>query len=136
MKYEKKVTVGAFLKKGEDFKEHDILEVANEGKPVPGKFGTQNVFLVKLPDGRDGNVAFNQTTINNLIDGYGADSINWIGKKVKVWKILSNVQGKMTNVYYFMHPDTILEESSGSFIIPGITDQKEAGDVDVADIPF
>jgi hypothetical protein len=119
-KYVKKISVGAFLKKGEDIKENDIVEIANEGRPVEGQFGTQDVFMVKV-NGKEGNVSFNQTTINNLIDGYGEDSIDWIGKKAKVWAILSNVQGKMKKVYYFLHPDTELDEKTGQFIVPGKT---------------
>ena len=142
MKYIKKISVGAFLKKGIDFKENDLIEIANEGKPVEGQFGTQDVFMVKLADGREGNISFNQTTMNNLIDGYSENSINWIGKKAKVWTILSNVQGKMIKVYYFLHPDTILDETTGQFVIPGKskTDDipviEDGSDINPKDIPF
>lgn len=118
MKYQKKISVGAWLKPVDDFNEDDFVEIANEGKQVPSDFGTQNAFLIKTEDGKEGNVGFNQTTINNLVDGYGEDSINWIGKKVKVWRILQNVQGKMKKVNYFLHPDTVLDEATQSFIIP------------------
>lgn len=114
--YEKRVSVGAFLKKGEDIKDGDIIEIANEGKQTEGQYGLQDIFLIKTKD-KEGNVSFNQTTINNLIDGYGKDSVKWIGKKAKVWAILSNVQGKMIKVYYFLHPDTILDEASGEFFL-------------------
>jgi len=117
--YKKREPVGQFLKKGVDFKENDIIEIASEGKQIEGQYGTQDVFMIKLSDGIEGNVSFNQTTINNLIDGYGENSVNWIGKKVKVWAILSNVQGKMIKVYYFLHPNTELNEETGQFIIPG-----------------
>lgn len=117
MKYTKKVSVGAFLKKGEDFKDGDIAEIANEGKQIEGQFGMQDIFLIKVND-KEGNVGFNQTSINNLIDGYGDDSINWIGKKVKIHAILSNVQGKMIKVYYFLHPEAILDETTGQFVLP------------------
>jgi len=117
--YKKRESVGQFLKKGVDFKENDIIEIASEGKQIEGQYGTQDVFMIKLSDGIEGNVSFNQTTINNLIDGYGENSVNWIGKKVKVWAILSNVQGKMIKVYYFLHPNTELNEETGQFIIPG-----------------
>lgn len=120
MKYTKKVSVGAFLKKGVDIKENDIIEIASEGREVPGEYGIQNVFLVKTASGTEGNVGFNQTTINNLIDGYGEDSIQWIGKKVKVWAIMSNVQGKMKKVYYFLHPDTQLNEETGEFVLKNV----------------
>ena len=128
MIYTKKVSIGAFLKKGVDFKDGDFITIANEGKQIEGQYGTQDVFLVKLADGREGNVGFNQTTINNLIDGYGKDSVKWIGKQVKVWAILSNVQGKMIKVYYFLCPETILDEVSGEFILPrGEQDEPEQG---------
>ena len=122
--YKKHISVGAFLKKGEDYKDGDIVEIANEGKAVEGKYGTQDVFLIKLADNRDGNANFNQTSINSLIDGYGEDSLNWIGKKAKVMAILSNVQGKMTKVYYFLHPEAELDEATGQFILKG---KKRAG---------
>jgi hypothetical protein len=119
--YQKKVSVGNFLKKGEDYKDGDKITIANEGKQIEGKFGTQDVFMIKTADGKEGNANFNQTTLNCLIDGYGADSINWIGKTAKVMAILSNVQGKMTKVYYFLHPEAELNEKTGQFIVPGKT---------------
>lgn len=137
--YKKHVTVGAFLKKGEDYKDGDVVTIGNEGKPVEGKFGTQDVFLIKLADGREGNANFNQTSINCLIDGYGEDSLNWIGKQAKVAAILSNVQGKMTKVYYFLHPEAELDEKTGQFIVKGKTDDIpviEDEGTDPKDIPF
>lgn len=115
--YTKQVSVGSFLEKGNDIKDGDIVEIASEGKAVEGKFGMQNLFLVKTSVGKEGNVAFNQTTINACIDAFGADSKNWIGKSVKTWAILSNVQGKMIKVYYFTHPGAILDEEGG-FTLP------------------
>lgn len=130
--YQKKISVGQFLKKGEDYKNDDVIEIASEGKPVEGDYGVRQVFMIKLADGREGNVNFNQTTINNLVDGYGSDSLKWIGQKAKVWAILSNVQGKMIKVYYFLHPDTVLDEASGEFMLPG----KEADEINKENIPF
>lgn len=108
--------MGEFLKKGEDFKENDILEIASEGKQSEGKYGTQDIFLMKAGE-KEGNVAFNQTSINNMIDAYGEDSKNWIGKQVKVWGILSNVSGNMIKVYYFSHPEATIDEE-GKFVLP------------------
>ena len=137
MKYQKRVSVGAFLKKGEDFKDGDIVVIANEGKQAEGQFGTQDLFLIKTKDGKEGNVSFNQTSINNLIDGYGDDSINWIGKEAKVHAILSNVQGKMIKVYYFLHPESVLDETTGQFVLPNDKkENEEESPVNVKDIPF
>ena len=116
-KYTKKVSVGAFLKKGEDIKDGELVEVANEGVEVEGKFGTQNIFLVKTDDGKEGNVSFNQTSINGMIDIFGEDSLKWIGKQVKAHKIKQNVAGKFVDVWYFAHPDAELTESG--FVLVG-----------------
>lgn len=145
--YKKRETIGNFLKKGVDFKENDLVEIANEGKKDEGKYGTQDVFLIKTTEGKEGNVSFNQTTINNLIDAYGEDSLKWIGEKVKVWGILQNVQGKMVKVYYFLHPQTELNEESGTFVLPfqqtaKVTPEEipiieeEEGGIKTEEIPF
>lgn len=137
--YTKRVSVGSFLKKGEDIKDKDIVEIANEGKEVEGQFGIQNLFLIKTSDGKEGNVSFNQTTLNCLIDAYGEDSKNWIGKKALTWAILSNVQGKMVKVYYFTHPSAELDED-GQFTLPkvpkGTLKQGDPGFVSAEEIPF
>lgn len=114
--YNKKVSVGAFLKKGADFKDGDMVEIANEGVQMEGQFGTQDIFLIKLESGSEGNVGFNQTTLNGLIDAYGKEATNWIGKIVKVVKVKQNVAGKFMDVYYFAHPDAELTENG--FILP------------------
>lgn len=133
MKFVKKVSVGAFFKKGEDYKDGDLVTIANEGKEIEGKFGTQNIFMIKLPDGREGNASFNSTTINNLVDAYGEESIKWIGKQVKVTTMRQNVQGKIINIYYFFTPNTEFDETTGQFVIKEkkeITDEQIQENVD------
>jgi hypothetical protein len=111
MKYTKRTSVGSFLKKDEDIKNGDIVEIASEGKQVEGTYGMQDIFLVKTKDGNEGNINFNQTTINGLIDAYGDDSVNWIGKEVKATKIKQNVAGKFLDVWYFSHPEAELTDN-------------------------
>ena len=119
--------MGAFLKKGEDFKQGDLIEIMDEGKQVEGQYGTQDIFLVKVYDkitgSKEGSVSFNSTSINTLIDAFGENSKNWIGKKVKVWAIMSNVQGKMIPVYYYSHPDATLNDK-GIFELSGEGDEE------------
>lgn len=116
--YKKTVRTGKFAKPGEDFKEGDRLVVLNEGVATEGTFGPQDVFKVRVPAGEEMSLAFNKTTINNLIDAFGNDSAGWIGKEVKVWRILQNVQGKMVRVTYLSHPDADIDDD-GNFYIPG-----------------
>lgn len=132
--------MGAFLKKGIDFKEGEIIEIANEGKKIEGQFGTQDIFLVKLTNGKEGNVSINQTSVNSFIDAWGEDSINWIGKKVKTWKIKQNVAGKFLDVWYFSHPEAELTEVGFVLKDKEIKNNEipviEEEDIDVKDIPF
>ena len=115
--YKRQTSVGSFLKKGEDIKNGDVITIANEGKKSEGQYGEQDIFLIKLKNGEEGNVAFNQTSLNTLIEGYGEDSINWIGKEAKVMMIKMSVSGKIRDVYYFLHPDSKLDDETGEFIL-------------------
>ncbi len=119
--FTKKVSVGKWAKKGEDFKDKDILVIASEGQQIQGTYGVQNVFLVKCLNGNEGNLSFNQTSINNMIDAFGEDSLQWVGKKAKVWLIMQSVQGKMQRVPYLTHPDAEIVEDGAGFRweIPG-----------------
>ena len=105
------MSVGAFAKKKVDINNLDVITIANEGKKVEGQFGEQDVFLVKLVNGEEKNINVNQTSLNGLIDVFGDDSLNWIGKQVKVWLIKQNVAGKFVDVLYISHPDADLTES-------------------------
>lgn len=117
MQFTKRISVGAFLKKGVDVKDGDLVTITNEGKQIEGQFGTQDVFMVKLQDGsKEGNLALNTTSINNLIDAFGTESRNWVGKQVKIWIIRSNVGGKIMPVLYVSHPNADLDDN-GQFVL-------------------
>lgn len=143
----KQVSVGSFLEKGTDIKDGDIVQIASEGKETEGKYGIQHLFMLKArvlneegkQEIKEGNIAFNQTTLNALVDAYGEDSLQWVGKEAKVWAILSNVQGKMVKVYYFTHPQATLD-ALGDFEIPNSVEvpQKTESDdeIKIEDIPF
>lgn len=109
MKVQKKNTQQHnYLKKGEHIKDGDILEIKNEGEIVPGDFGDSHVFEVKAPTA-EGHVSFNQTSINNLIDAYGDDTANWVGKQAKAWVNRENVSGQFRNILYLTAPNQDLE---------------------------
>lgn len=120
--YKKTVRVGQFAKKNEDYKDGDRVIILNEGVKTEGTFGSQDVFSVRVPNGAERSMSFNKTSINNMIDAFGEDSAGWVGKEVKVWLILQNVQGKMVRVTYLSHPDADVDEE-GNFVIDGA--QKE-----------
>jgi hypothetical protein len=101
---------GKYVKKGEDIKNQDIIKILDEGQKAPGKFGDQDVFTVQTDKG-EFLIGMNQTSINNMIDVFGPDSKNWVGKKVKVWLIQDFKEGKLIWKLYLTHPDQILGQS-------------------------
>ncbi len=124
-KFTKKVSVGAFAKKGVDLKNNDSITIANEGKKLEGQFGPQDIFLIKLSNGEEKNISVNQTSINGLVDAFGDDSVKWIGKEVKVWLIKQNVAGKFVDVLYISHPEADLTQDG--FVLPtkgGMTEEE------------
>lgn len=143
MKYTKTVRTGKFAKAGEDYKEGDLVTVLSEGVKTEGQFGMEDVFRVRMVNGNELTMRFNKTSINNMIDAFGDESKQWVGKEVKVWRILQNVQGKMLRVTYLSHPEADIDEQ-GNFIIPGrpVAPNADTGidypvdDVDPEDIPF
>lgn len=133
MKYTKKVSTGKWLKRGQDIKNGDVIEIASEGIDEQGEYGMQHIFLVKTATGDEGNVNFNQTSLNTMIDGYGDDSIRWIGKKAKT--IVIPQIGKAP-AYYFVHPDAKFDENTGMFSMKNETPEELNESVNPDSIPF
>ncbi len=117
MKFTKKTSVGAWLKKGEEIKDEDIITIASQIKEIEGgQYGPQQVCLAKTKDGKEGNVGVNQTSINNLIDAYGEEDMDWVGKEVKVWLMKDFKDGKLQYKMYLSHPNAEMTEDG--FVIP------------------
>jgi hypothetical protein len=70
-----------------DIKDGDIVKILDEGTTVPDKFNqgkSKQSFKIETRNGvkiKD----FNATTLNNLIDAYGKDTKQWVGKEIKMW---------------------------------------------------
>lgn len=114
-----------------DIKDGDIIEILNEGAIVPGQWGERNVFAVKTRNG-DKALALNQVSQNNLIEAFGEDTKNWIGKEVKVWTIRAMVSGKMQTVIYLSHPGWDMDEE-GNFSANGTKVEKDDDDMEEID---
>lgn len=152
--YEKKVSVGgAYAKKkpyeyegqkfDADIKDGDIIKIISQGTPVPGVYGDQHVFKIRTRNG-DRNFAFNQTTINNMVDSFGKDDKNWVDQDVKAWVIKALVSGKMSLVAYLSHVDSEMDDE-GRFKNPtpkGVVKEDvdsieyPEDDINPEDIPF
>jgi len=119
--------MGQFAKKGVDINQDDIITIRNEGKKLEGEFGVRDIFLVGLPSGEEKNISFNKTSINNMVDAYGEESSDWVGKKAKVWFVMMSVAGKMRQVLFLAHPDATIDPTTGEFVIVEQLDKSKVG---------
>jgi hypothetical protein len=82
----------------------DVLEFVSEGEYVPkeeSQFGRDLFQIdVRLPDGTVKTWTMNLTTRNRMVEAYGDDTKNWVGKKVRVEVANQNVRGTMRKVIY------------------------------------
>lgn len=115
MKLLKKTSVGGqWAKAGVDIKDQDIIKIIDSGTTIEGQYGPQLVFKVLTKNGEFVR-PFNQTSINNLVDAYGEESMGWINKPAKAWVIKALVSGKMANVLYFAEPSWVMNDE-GQFV--------------------
>ena len=107
--YKKETGRFNWLKKNETIKNGDIIKFLDEGTTdETGKWGPRDVYLVKGPNG-EGHLPVNQTSTNNMIDGYGDQTTSWIGKQAYVHVIKQLVQGKLVDILYLTLPGLDLE---------------------------
>jgi len=74
-----------WVKPGENIFKGDIVKIVDEGKYVPGKFGTRLEFQLQLPSKEVKTYNPSMQTIVNLKQEFGDDSKVWIGKELKAW---------------------------------------------------
>ena len=101
MKLAKKVSVGGdFAEKGVDINTGDIVKINNAGDITIGEYGEQKIFKIETKNGEK-NASFNQKSINILIDAFGDETENWVGKEVKVLLNKTVIGGKKVTAIIF-----------------------------------
>ena len=66
-----------------DLKVGDVVKILDSGTIEQGQFGEQNNFKIKTRNGEK-KLPLNQKTINVLVEEFGDESENWVGKDMKV----------------------------------------------------
>lgn len=119
---------GEFAKVNVDFRDGDSLVIKDEGQIINGDFGDRHVFKVLTKNG-DRNLSFNQTSLNNLVDAYGEDTRNWIGKKMTAFVIKQMVGEGLKNVCYLAGEGWTMTDE-GKFLPPRSTPKVGGTDMD------
>lgn len=148
MKVTKKTSVaGQYAKLGTDFEEGDIIKILNGGDIVTTEYGDSIVFKIETKNG-ERNMRMNQTSQNYIIDAFGDESSDWVGKEVKVWVFDMNISGKMKAVIFLTAPTWIKTRIGGEVkLVPSASSNpletapvtklgEVADDINPDDIPF
>lgn len=89
MRLQKKVNTNSkfapSLDKDKDVQNGDIIQIVGEVREVETKqYGMKKVVDIKLPNEEVRSLWLNNTSINNLIDKYGAETGDWMNKPMKI----------------------------------------------------
>jgi hypothetical protein len=114
-----------FLKAGINVKKGDIIRLTDEGtqkvmKGFDGKDKNVWEFTVEIPNGEEKIYTMNVSTQKVLIDQYGEDTKNWIGKPLEVSIERKPINGRVVNILYLLPPEGIITKD-----IPVINDDEE-----------
>jgi hypothetical protein len=92
-----------------DLKNGDVITILDGGVTEMGTFGEQDNFKIKTRNGEK-KLAINQKTKNVLIDEFGDETENWIGKGVTVILKKDVIAGKKAIIPYLVTAGWSLDE--------------------------
>ena len=120
-----------------DLKTGDTVRILDSGTIEQGTYGEQKNFKIKTRNGEK-KLAFNQSTINVLVQEFGDDSENYVGKEVKVILKKDVIGGKKVIIVYLVTEGWSLDEY-GELVkegADGISETNIEEDIKAEDLPF
>ncbi len=101
-------------------------KLVSETEPKEGEYGTQNVAKIRFQGetGEAKNVNLNKPTLNALVDAFGGDSKNWIGKLLTARTEQMRVGGKKVTALYLIPEGYSLQDDEGGYLV--IEKEKES----------
>lgn len=117
MKIEKSSGVGGTWLPKKDLENGQALKLTTEAQYVEGQNGKQLVAKCKVK-GMDGefNLAINTPTKNALIEAFGDDSVNWVGKLLTVAVESGIFAGKRGIMLNLVPEGYVLAEDAAGYI--------------------
>lgn len=82
-----------------DIQNGDKITILSEGETVVGQFGDQQVYKIDTRNGEK-NLTLNQKSINILIDEFGDEDKQWIGKELNVILKKDTIANKKVIICY------------------------------------
>lgn len=152
--YEKSVGVSGDWVKGSEVVSGTKCKLVSETNPTQSQFKdektgaikTQNVSKIVFATSPSNqlNINVNRATINALVDAFGGESKDWIGKVLTAQTEKVVVGGKRVTAVYLVPDGYALGEDSNGYVVISKLGEKietiqldpEMNDVKVEDIPF
>ena len=134
MKYTKKTgSSGAWIDK-DTIENGTLVKIVADTEPREGEYGTQNVTKVRVKGAEQSvNANLNQCTINGLIDAFGDDSKDWIGKVLTFQKEKMNVGGRRVTAMYLVPDGYVLSEDEQGYLVISSKTRQTMNKVDTVD---
>ena len=151
MIYKQQSSIGGKWVKGSEVIEGTKCKLVSETEPRPSQFKDRNgnmkmqdVSKIRFQGSEESlNISINRATLNALIDAFGEDSKNWVGRVLTAHTERVMVGGKrQTSVFLIPEGYEVKEDDNGFVYLfnPNKPDEKEPEppdeEINVEDIPF
>ncbi len=120
----------------------ETIRTESQFKNEDGTPKLQDVAKIRFEDKtEDMNIAVNRATLNGLIDAFGTESKDWIGKYLTTQTERMVVGGKRVTALYLIPEGYELTEDSGGYMCitkkgTETIDERVDEEIDVSQIPF
>lgn len=98
-----------------DIQNGDKVKILSEGETTTGQYGDKQTFKIETRNGEK-KCDFNQKTPNVLIDAYGDEDKEWVGKELNVILKKDTIGGKKVIIAYIV-PDGWKLDDYGELMI-------------------
>ena len=124
-KYSKNTFLGGAWVKGKDIISGTRCKLVSEANPQPSQFEdkegkpkVQDVAKIRFEDKSDPlNISLNRATINGLVDAFGEDSKDWIGRTLTVVTEKVLVAGKRVTAVYLLPEGYEAQEDENGYMV-------------------
>lgn len=145
MKYNKPSSVQGNWLRGQNVEDGAQCTLTTEAQPVPSQFKDKNgnsknqdVAKIKFKGSQEElNINLNRATVAGLIDAFGDDSKDWVGKVLIAHTEKVVVSGKrVTAVYLIPEGYEVAEDDNGYIVIVKEGQTPATGPDELPTIPF
>lgn len=143
MQYTKSVIVSGSWIKGSDVTSGTRAKLVSETVKRESQFknddGTpkiQDVAKIQFEGGEVTNIALNRATIDGLVDAFGTESKDWVGKMLTAQTEKMIVGGKRVTALYLVPDGAEVAEDENGYMIIRRTDSTPNKVISPEEIPF